>query len=57
MHKELGIFLSVYVDEKMVGKKTENGTHVETSAERNLEDPTPLIDQGHLGCTQRDVKG
>ena len=35
VHNELALFLSVFVDEKMIGKAAEHGSQVENSAERS----------------------
>ena len=58
VHMTLGLFLSVSVgDVKMVGKKQHMDSICKTrQKETNFEDPTPLTDEVHLGCMQRDAK-
>ena len=57
VHRQQGLFLSVYVDDiKMEGKKNP-GLHVERLMKHcDLEKPTPLLDQVYLGCTQPECK-
>ena len=47
MHKKLGIFLSVYEDDKRVVGKKQNMDSMWTILQKELdpEDPTPLMDQ------------
>ena len=58
MHMTLVLFLKVSVDDvKMVGKKQNMESICKTrQKETNFEDPTPLADEVHLGCMQRDAK-
>ena len=57
VHKKLGFFSPVYVDDiKMVGKEQHNGPMwTILQKEIDLEYPTPVIDQVYLGCTQREA--
>ena len=58
MHRPLGLFLSVHVDDfKLVGKKQ----HLDPMWEElmnhvDLEEPTSLLGHVYLGCTQRGCK-
>ena len=56
--KELGLFLSVNVDNiKLVGKsKILKPMWKNLQKDIDPEDPTPLINQVYLGCTQREAK-
>ena len=49
------LFLLVYVDDcKMVGRKRTLGSdEAQTRENTDLEDPTPLLNQVYLHCTQR----
>ena len=57
VHKKLGFFSSVHVDDvKMVGKEQHNGPMwTILQKEIDLEYPTPVVDQVYLGCTQREA--
>ena len=58
MHKQMGLFLSVYVDDiNMTGKK-HNLEPMRKSLMKHvdLEKPTQFLDQVNLRCTQHDCK-
>ena len=57
-HRQLGLFLSVYVDDiKMAEETTQSWIHVEKIDEtRWSEKALPFLDQVYLGCTQRECK-
>ena len=59
VHEKAVIFSTAYVGRSENGwKEAEHGTHLGKFAEKyiDLEDPTPLIHQVCLGCTQREAK-
>ena len=55
VHREKGIFLSVYVDDiKLAGKKQNLDPMWKLlNKEVDLGEPTSFLDHVHLGCTQR----
>ena len=55
MHREKGLFLSVYVDDiKLAGMKQNIDPMWKVLKEENcLGEPTSFLDHVHLGCTQR----
>ena len=58
MHRQKGLFLSVYVDDiKMAGKKHNlNPMWKVLSKEVDLGEPTSFLDHENLGCTQRQCE-
>ena len=58
VHRETGLFLSVYVDDiKLAGKKHNiDPTRKALHKEVDLEEPTSSLDHVYLGCTQRECK-
>ena len=57
VHREKGLFLSVYVDDiKLAGKKQNINPMWEVrNKEVELEEPTSFLDHVYLGCTQRQM--
>ena len=54
LHREKGLFLSVYVDDiKLAGKK-QNLDPI--NKEVDLGEPTSFLDHEYLGCTQRQCE-
>ena len=55
MHREKGLFLSVYVDDiKLTGKKQNVDPMWKVlNKEVDLGEPTSFLDHVYLGCTQR----
>ena len=55
VHREKGLFLSVYVDDiKLAGKKQNLDSMWKVlNKEVDLGEPTSFLDHEHLGCTQR----
>ena len=55
VHREKGLFLSVYVDDiKLAGKKQNlNPMWKVLNKEVDLGEPTSFLDHVYLGCTQR----
>ena len=58
VHREKGLFLSVYVDDIKLAGKTEN---IEPAWKILMEDvdlgePTSFLDHENLGCTQRECQ-
>ena len=55
MHREKGLFLSVYVDDiRLAGKKENINPMWKVIAEEvDLKEPTSFRDHVYLGCTQR----
>ena len=58
MHREKGLFLSVYVDDiKLAGKKQNFDPMWKVlNKEVDLGEPTSFLDHVHLGCTQRQCE-
>ena len=58
VHREKGLFLSVYVDDiKLAGnKQCIDPMWKELNKEVDLEEPTSFLDHVFLGCTQRQYK-
>ena len=58
MHREKGLFLSVYVDDiKLAGKKQNLDPMWKVlNKEVDLGEPTSFLDQVYLGCTQRQCE-
>ena len=58
VHREKGLFLSVYVDDiKLAGKKQNIDPRWKVlNKDVDLGEPTSFLDHVHLGCTQRQCK-
>ena len=58
VHREKGLFLSVYVyDIKLAGKKQNIDPMWKVhNIEVDLEEPTSFLDHENLGCTQRQCE-
>ena len=58
VHREKGLFLSVYVDDiKLAGKKHNIDPMWKVlNKEADLEEPTSFLDHVYLGCTQRQCE-
>ena len=58
VHRQKGLFLSVYVDDiKLAGKKQNlDLMWKELNKEVDLGEPTSLLDHVYLGCTQRQCE-
>ena len=58
VHREKGLFLSVYVDDiKLAGKKQNiNPMRKVVNKEVDLGEPTSFLDHVYLGCTQRQCE-
>ena len=58
LHREKGLFLSVYVDDiKLAGKKQNLDPMWKVlDKEVDLGEPTSLLDHVYLGCTQRQCQ-
>ena len=58
VHREKGLFLSVYVDDiKLAGKKQNLGPMWKVlNKEVDLKEPTSFLDHENLGCTQRQCE-
>ena len=58
VHREKGLFLSVYVDDIKLAGKTENmePTWTILMEDVDLGEPTSLLDHVFLGCTQRECQ-
>ena len=58
VHREKGLFLSVYVDDiKLAGKKQNIDPMWKVlNEEVDLGEPTPFLDHVYLGCTQRQCE-
>ena len=58
VHREKGLFLSVYVDDiKLAGKKHNIDPMWKVlNKEVDLEEPTSFLDHVFLGCTQRQCE-
>ena len=58
VHRQKGLFLSVYVDDiKLAGKEQNiNPMWKVLNKEVDLGEPTSFFDQAHLGCTQRQCE-
>ena len=58
VNREIGLFLSVYVDDIKLEGKTENiePTWKILMKDVDLEEPTSFLDHVYLGCTQRECK-
>ena len=58
VHREKGLFLSVYVDDiKLAGKKQNiNPMWKVLNKEVDLGEPTSFLDHVYLGCTQRECR-
>ena len=58
MHREKGLFLSVYVDDIKLGGKKQNlyPMWIVLNEEVDLGEPTSFLDYVHLGCTQRQCE-
>ena len=59
VHRQKGLFLSVYVDDiKLAGKEQNiNPMWKILMKDVDLEEPTSFVDNVSLGCTQRDKQG
>ena len=57
VHREKGLFLSVYVDDiKLAGKKQNIDPMWKLlNKEVDLGEPTSFLDHENLGCTQREI--
>ena len=55
---EKGLFLSVYVDDKKLAGKTQNINPTWKILMKNVDlgEPTSLLDQCFLGCTQKECQ-
>ena len=55
MHRDKGLFLSVYVDDVRLAGKTQNIDPMwrVLNKEVDLGEPTSFLDHVYLGCTQR----
>ena len=57
VHREKGLFLSVYVDDKLAGKKHNiDAMWKVLNKEVDLGEPTSFLDHVCLGCTQRQCE-
>ena len=58
VHREKGLFLSVYVDDiKFAGKKQNiNPTWKILMQDLDLREPTSFLDHNYLGCTRRECQ-
>ena len=58
VHRQKGLFLSVYVDDIKLAGKIQNIVPVWKllSKEADLGEPTPSFDHVYLGCTQRQCE-
>ena len=58
MHREKGLFLSVYVDDRKFAGKTHNLDPMWKllNKEVDLGEPTSFLDHVYLGCTQRQCQ-
>ena len=57
VHREKGLFLSVYVDDiKLAGKKHNIDPMWKVLKEVDLGEPTSFLDHVYLGCTQRQCE-
>ena len=58
VHREKGLFLSLYVDDmKLAGKKQNIDPMWKLlNKEVDLEEPTSFLDHVYLGCTQRQCQ-
>ena len=58
VHRQRGLFSSVYVDDIMMAGKKYNLESMwkKLMNKVDLETPTPFLDQVYLGCTQRECK-
>ena len=58
VHREKGLFLSVYVDDiKLAGKKQNiNPTWKILMKDVDLGEPTSFLDRVYLGCTERECQ-
>ena len=57
VHREKGLFLSVYVDDiKLAGKKQNIDPMWKLLKEVDLGEPTSFLDHENLGCTQRQCQ-
>ena len=58
VHREKGLFLSVYVDDiKLAGKKQNLDPMLKVlNKEVDLREPTSFLDHENLGCTQRQCE-
>ena len=54
VHRQQGLFLSVYVDDiRIAGKKQNTVPMWKIMNNVDLDEPTSFLDHVHLGCTQR----
>ena len=55
MHRQKGLLLSVYVDDKKLARKKQNIDPMWKllNEEVDLGEPTSFLDHVYLGCTQR----
>ena len=58
VHREKGLFLSMYVDDKKLAGKKQNidQTWKVLNKEVDLGEPTSFLDHVYLGCTQRQCE-
>ena len=57
VHREKGLFLSMYVDDiKLAGKKTKYSSDVESTQQRSRFGRINIFDHVNLGCTQRQCE-
>ena len=58
VHREKGLFLSVYVDDKKLAGKKQNLDPMwkVLNKEVDLGEPTSFVDHVYLGCTQRQCE-
>ena len=58
MHREKGLFLSVYVDDIVLAGKKQNLDPMWKilNKEGDLGEPTSFLDHVYLGCTQRQYE-
>ena len=57
VHRERGLFFSVFVDDiKLAGKKQNIDPMWKVLKEVDLGEPTSFLDHAYLGCTQRQCE-
>ena len=58
VHRQQGLFLSVYVDDFRMGGKNQNMASMwkQLMKHVDLEEPTSFLDHVQLGCTRRECK-
>ena len=55
-NREIGLFLSVYVDDIKLAEKKQNIDPMWKVLMRDLVEPTSFLDHVYLGCTQRECQ-